>query len=89
MSARDDYLILACVAADAQLFCWTEARAALDEIDRLRALSVAPPTTTPEYRVAGDSWYVRGVNEWIECDAPEMRDVEGDADALAWWRSQQ
>lgn len=37
MSARDDYLILACVATDAQLFCWTEARAALDEIDRLRS----------------------------------------------------
>lgn len=37
MSAKDDYPILACVAVDAQLFCWTEAVQALNEIDRLRS----------------------------------------------------
>lgn len=34
--ARDDYPILSCVAVDRQLFCWTEAKAALREIDELR-----------------------------------------------------
>lgn len=41
MSARDDYPILASVATDAQLFCWTEARAALDELEALRPVVTA------------------------------------------------
>lgn len=37
VSARDDYKILAEAASNGQLFCWTEAGQALNEIDALRS----------------------------------------------------
>lgn len=39
--ARDDYPILADAATNPALLCWTEAAAALDELDALRSVVMA------------------------------------------------
>lgn len=57
MSARDDYPVLAEAARNAQLHCWTEAAAALVEIDRLReAVAERAMSERPTGRSGWKDW---------------------------------
>ena len=54
MSARDNYPILADAAQNSSLLCWTEAAAALDELDRLRTSNAELRMSNAWLRVIAD-----------------------------------